>query len=236
MRKLLKITLCAALALILTSSTPTVPDATCDASPRPTNEAVYRHNTDKKRVALTFDDGPHYKYTAEILDILDEYGAKATFFVVGELAERYPELILRELAEGHEIGNHTWSHPKMKKLTVDSLKQEILKTEELLNEIADYRPKLFRPPEGSFSDLAEKTVENCDHDFKSLISSKVLSLSISPSKKAKAFSASAFISCFSAIGFAICFSIALLSLCKNALYTSLQYSSAALSYSCLYLK
>ena len=153
MRKLLKITLCAALALILTSSTPTVPDATCDASPRPANEAVYRHNTDKKRVALTFDDGPHYKYTAEILDILDEYGAKATFFVVGELAERYPELILRELAEGHEIGNHTWSHPKMKKLTVDSLKQEILKTEELLNEIADYRPKLFRPPEGSFSDL-----------------------------------------------------------------------------------
>ena len=164
MRKLLKITLCAALALILTSSTPTVPDATCDASPRPTNEAVYRHNTDKKRVALTFDDGPHYKYTAEILDILDEYGAKATFFVVGELAERYPELILRELAEGHEIGNHTWSHPKMKKLTVDSLKQEILKTEELLNEIADYRPKLFRPPEGSFSPLAEKTAENIDYE------------------------------------------------------------------------
>ena len=76
MRKLLKITLCAALALILTSSTPTVPDATCDASPRPTNEAVYRHNTDKKRVALTIDDGPHYKYTAEILDILDEYAPK----------------------------------------------------------------------------------------------------------------------------------------------------------------
>ena len=165
MQKLLKITLCAALALILTSSTPTVPDATCDASPRPANEAVYRHNTNKKRVALTFDDGPHYKYTAEILDILDEYGAKATFFVVGELAERYPELILRELAEGHEIGNHTWSHPKMKKLTIDSLKQEILKTEELLNEIADYRPKLFRPPEGSFSDLAEKTVENCDYEI-----------------------------------------------------------------------
>ena len=164
MRKLLKITLCAALALILTSSTPTVPDAKCDASPRPANEAVYRHNTDKKRVALTFDDGPHYKYTAEILDILDEYGAKATFFVVGELAERYPELILRELAEGHEIGNHTWSHPKMKKLTVDSLKQEILKTEELLNEIADYRPKLFRPPEGAFSPLAEKTAENIDYE------------------------------------------------------------------------
>lgn len=165
MRKLLTITLCAALALILMSSTPTMPDATCDASPRPTNEAVYRHNTDKKRVALTFDDGPHYKYTAEILDILDEYGAKATFFVVGELAERYPELILRELSEGHEIGNHTWSHPKMKKLTTSTLRQELIKTEELLNEIADYRPKLFRPPEGAFSPLAEKTAENIDYEI-----------------------------------------------------------------------
>lgn len=164
MRKLLTITLCAALALILTSSTQPAPETMCDASPRPANEAVYRHKTDKKRVALTFDDGPHYKYTAEILDILDEYGAKATFFVVGELAERYPELILRELAEGHEIGNHTWSHPKMKKLTAATLKQELIKTEELLNEIADYRPKLFRPPEGSFSDLAEKTAENCDYE------------------------------------------------------------------------
>ena len=70
--------------------------------------AVYRHDNQSKRIALTFDDGPHYKYTGEILDILKEYGAKATFFVVGELAERYPELVLRELAEGHEVGNHTW--------------------------------------------------------------------------------------------------------------------------------
>ncbi len=150
MRKLLKITLCAALALILTSSTPTVPDATCDASPRPANEAVYRHNTNKKRVALTFDDGPHYKYTAEILDILDEYGAKATFFVVGELAERYPELILRELAEGHEIGNHTYTHP-LRSGSSDALLEEAAKTTELLESTFDYSPVLFRPPGGNIS-------------------------------------------------------------------------------------
>lgn len=77
----------------------------------------YSHKTDTRRIALTFDDGPHYKYTAEILDILAEYDVKATFFVVGELAERYPELILRELADGHEVGNHTWSHPRLSRLT-----------------------------------------------------------------------------------------------------------------------
>ena len=125
--------------------------------------AVYRHDNNSKRIALTFDDGPHYKYTAEILDILKEYGAKATFFVVGELAERYPELILRELAEGHEVGNHTWSHPKMAKLTNDQLKNEILHTERLLNEIADYRPKLFRPPEGSFKKSSEELAESNDY-------------------------------------------------------------------------
>lgn len=124
---------------------------------------VYRHDNSLKRIALTFDDGPHYKYTPEILDILKEYGAKATFFVVGELAERYPELILREIAEGHEVANHTWSHPKMSKLSQAKLTEEILRTERLLNEIADYRPKLFRPPEGSFRRSSEELAEDNDY-------------------------------------------------------------------------
>lgn len=127
------------------------------------SNAVYCHNNTDKRIALTFDDGPHYKYTAEILDILAEYDAKATFFVVGQLAERYPELILRELSEGHEVGNHTWSHPKMLKLTSAQLTDELMKTEETLNEIADYRPKLFRPPEGSFGKNVEKLAADNDY-------------------------------------------------------------------------
>ncbi|MBQ8508861.1 MAG: polysaccharide deacetylase family protein [Clostridia bacterium] len=125
----------------------------------------YSHPTDTRRIALTFDDGPHYKYTAEILDILDEYGAKATFFVVGELAERYPELILRELSEGHEVGNHTWSHPKMNRLSPDAVTSEIIRTERALNEIADYRPKLFRPPEGSFGKAVTQAASGMDYDI-----------------------------------------------------------------------
>lgn len=103
---------------------------------------------DDKRIALTFDDGPHYKYTAEILDILKENDVRATFFVVGSLAEKYPELILRELSEGHELASHTWSHPHINLISDAALENELTVTEEFLYELAEYRPKLFRPPEG----------------------------------------------------------------------------------------
>ena len=69
---------------------------------------IYRHkeNTQKK-IALTFDDGPHPRYTPEILEILDTYGIKATFFVVGENAEHYPDTLEEVIRRGHEVGNHT---------------------------------------------------------------------------------------------------------------------------------
>ncbi len=125
--------------------------------------AVYSHANESKKIALTFDDGPHYKYTAEILDILAENHAKATFFVVGQLAERYPELVLRELAEGHEVANHTYSHPKLAKLTPRELSEELTKCERVLNEIADYRPKLFRPPEGYLGHATETIAAESDY-------------------------------------------------------------------------
>ena len=66
---------------------------------------------EEKYVALTFDDGPHPRYTPKILEILEEYGIKATFFVVGVNAENYPDTIEKVIKAGHEIGNHTYSHP-----------------------------------------------------------------------------------------------------------------------------
>ena len=118
----------------------------------------------QKRIALTFDDGPHYKYTAEILDILDEYGVKATFFVVGQLAERYPELVLRELEEGHEVASHTWSHPNIVTLPEDSIVKELSATEQYLYSLAEYRPKLFRPPEGKCMDSVRKAAGRFDYE------------------------------------------------------------------------
>ncbi len=119
---------------------------------------------DDKRIALTFDDGPHYKYTAEILDILAEYDVRATFFVVGSLAEKYPELILRELSDGHEIASHTWSHPHLNMISKAALENELTVTEEFLYELAEYRPRLFRPPEGKCPENVLRVAAEMDYE------------------------------------------------------------------------
>lgn len=111
---------------------------------------------EKKVIALTFDDGPHPKYTSEILDILDEYDVKATFFVLGKFAEAYPDIIRRQWEEGHEIGNHTYSHINIKKASKDNLQKEYKKTQEIVYSVTNSKPKLFRPPYGSFD---EKTID-----------------------------------------------------------------------------
>ena len=111
---------------------------------------VYKHAgaSAEKRVALTFDDGPHPRYTAQILDILEEYGAKATFFTVGSNAKAYPELISRAVAQGHEIGSHTYHHYHVNQMNEALLREEILSTNQLLEKITGRRVRLFRPPEG----------------------------------------------------------------------------------------
>ena len=122
-----------------------------------------KHDNSEKKIALTFDDGPHKTYTAEILDILDEYGIKATFFVIGSNVERYPELIKRAWADGHEIGNHTYSHPHLTNIEADTLYREMVETENILIDMLEYRPKLFRPPEGFYSQTVSTTLERLDY-------------------------------------------------------------------------
>ena len=118
-----------------------------------------KHANSEMKIALTFDDGPDARYTAEILDILDEYGVRATFFVIGSNCEQQPALIERELRAGHEIGNHTYSHPHLGNLSTEALLAEIRKTEEVLEGLSGYRPRLFRPPEGVYSATVAGTVE-----------------------------------------------------------------------------
>ena len=88
-----------------------------------------------KKIALTFDDGPHPVYTKILLDGLAERGAKASFFVTGENAEKYPELILRMQKEGHLIGNHTYSHIQLTSNNREAFRQELISTNEVLKEI-----------------------------------------------------------------------------------------------------
>ncbi|WP_432355673.1 polysaccharide deacetylase family protein [Sporosarcina sp. A2] len=106
--------------------------------------------TENKVVAITFDDGPHPKYTKEILDVLEKHQAKATFFALGQHAEKYPDLVLREFNDGHEVANHTYSHSKFK--TTKQFKQELIDTNEVIYGITGTYPKLFRPVEGNYND------------------------------------------------------------------------------------
>ena len=103
----------------------------------------------KKIVALTFDDGPSAKYTPQILDILKEMKVKATFFVIGRNVVLYPEIVWREVSEGHALGNHSWSHPFMAPIeSKKRLSLEITKTDTAIYNAAGTHVSLFRPPHG----------------------------------------------------------------------------------------
>ncbi|MEH7388256.1 polysaccharide deacetylase family protein [Bacillus sp. JJ1521] len=117
-----------------------------------TGKITWEVKTDEKIVAITFDDGPNPVYTPDILDVLAKHKAKATFFVVGTHAKKYPEIIRREVLEGHEIANHTFNHSNIMR---DSLKleNEIIKANETLEEITGFSPTLFRPVGGYYNDI-----------------------------------------------------------------------------------
>lgn len=104
--------------------------------------------SEKKRIALTFDDGPHPENTDAILSLLDEYHIPATFFVIGENIAYFPEVFGRLAASGHEIGNHTYTHPKLKEQSAPALHDEILRCENEILSHGGKKPTLFRPPEG----------------------------------------------------------------------------------------
>lgn len=116
-----------------------------------------------KRVALTFDDGPHPKKTDVILDILREYNIKATFFVLGMNAEKYPWIVVREAAEGHEIGNHTYSHRRLTDCT--DATEEFRKTSDIIVSLTGRCPTLIRPPEGAFCEKNVEEAKNCGSDI-----------------------------------------------------------------------
>lgn len=100
-----------------------------------------------KCIALTFDDGPS-KYTSKLLDILKKHRAKATFFVVGQQVQRRPELLRRMAADGHEIGNHTWSHPHLLELFDDEIATQLTKTQDIIHKTIGKWPTIMRPPFG----------------------------------------------------------------------------------------
>lgn len=125
---------------------------------------VYRSvKNESKQIALTFDDGPHPRLTEQILNILDRYEIKATFFMVGVNVQNYSEAALEVFRRGHEIGNHTFSHPLVTHLSPYALNREIGACEDALEELCEYRPHLFRPPEGALTDSVSVCAEEGDY-------------------------------------------------------------------------
>ena len=103
-------------------------------------------------VALTFDDGPDPRYTMPILAILRDEGVRATFFDVGQNALEHPELVREELAQGDEVGNHTFSHPNLRYAPYDEVKRQMTMGEDAIARVSGgKRPVLFRPPFGEFN-------------------------------------------------------------------------------------
>ncbi|MCA1020797.1 polysaccharide deacetylase family protein [Halobacillus litoralis] len=104
--------------------------------------------TEKKEVALTFDDGPHPKWTSEILTLLDEYDAKGSFFMIGKRVSYYPETARMVAEEGHEIGNHTWDHPRLARLSAEEVDEQILATQDVIKQAAGIETVGLRLPFG----------------------------------------------------------------------------------------
>jgi cellulose synthase/poly-beta-1,6-N-acetylglucosamine synthase-like glycosyltransferase/peptidoglycan/xylan/chitin deacetylase (PgdA/CDA1 family)/spore germination protein YaaH len=101
-----------------------------------------------KKIVLSFDDGPDRRWTPKILDILKEKNAPGTFFVIGDQANRAPDILKREYAEGHEIGNHTFTHPRFDEISHTQLKWELNLTQRLIESTLGVKSILFRPPYG----------------------------------------------------------------------------------------
>jgi peptidoglycan/xylan/chitin deacetylase (PgdA/CDA1 family) len=110
---------------------------------------LVRGPQDGKLISLTFDDGPTQQFTGQILDILRDHHVPATFFVCGKNVEEHPDILRRIVAEGHEVGNHTYSHPYLFFKSRRRIAQEIDRTQAIIEQVVGFRPKIFRPPYGS---------------------------------------------------------------------------------------
>ncbi|WP_238345867.1 polysaccharide deacetylase family protein [Luteimonas saliphila] len=114
----------------------------------PSRLVITRVRATRKTLFLTFDDGPHPEFTPRVLDLLRTHDATATFFLIGERIDQYPELVRRIVADGHALGNHSWSHPRMDELPLAQQLAEIERTDAALSRYDGSGTHPFRPPCG----------------------------------------------------------------------------------------
>lgn len=130
----------------------------------PTGHVTWEVPTNEKIIAITFDDGPDSTYTPQILNILRQYNAEATFFMIGFRVKRNPYLIDQVLKEGHEIGNHTMNHLYARSATGQKLENDILEGKRYLQKWVD-KPLLFRPPGGYINESVFTTATEAGYEI-----------------------------------------------------------------------
>ena len=123
------------------------------------DNAYYFKRNKYNRIAITFDDGPHPVYTRKILDVLEKYQVKATFFIIGENAEYYKDTLMEIVEKGHELGNHTFSHSIIKDKNVSDIIAEIEDCRNAIYDICGENTVLFRPPGGIMADITAEDGE-----------------------------------------------------------------------------
>ena len=115
---------------------------------------------DKLRISLTFDDGPNTTTTKQVLDLLEKYNVKASFFLIGQnINDESRVMIEREIKNGHSVECHSWTHPEFPKLTVEQMRDEVERTNALITECTGIKPMFFRPPYIALNDLMFQTID-----------------------------------------------------------------------------
>lgn len=119
---------------------------------------IYSVEIAEKKIAISFDAAWGDEYTQDILDTLDKYNVKSTFFLVGFWIDKYPEQVKEIHKRGHEIGNHSATHPNMTELNVSGMEKEINEVGDKIENLIGVRPTLFRPPFGAYNDFLIQTL------------------------------------------------------------------------------
>ncbi|QDX94296.1 hypothetical protein C2W64_00289 [Brevibacillus laterosporus] len=123
-------------------------------------EAIWDLPTEKKAIALTFDDGPNESYTPQILELLKKYGVRSTFFTVGTRVQKNPKLAQQMVQQHHELANHTLTHPDMRRLSKQRIKKELETAQSIIHTTTGVAPTLFRPPGGSYNEKIVGTAKD----------------------------------------------------------------------------
>jgi peptidoglycan/xylan/chitin deacetylase (PgdA/CDA1 family) len=127
------------------------------AEPKITINSVH---VDGPYIAITFDDGPSATLTPKLLDLLAAHRIKATFFVIGENVAEHPDIVARAAREGHEIANHSWSHPNLAKMSDEGVRRQLRQTDEAIKSATGTRPTLLRPPYGSITEREKRWIHD----------------------------------------------------------------------------